>query len=95
MNKLDDKVVIRKSHLAALCGMLNPLNQNQDRVANEAVRLLDQNFTGWAAVPVKPSRAMIQAGMDGYNSKVFGSDGIAAAYPAMLEASPPLPGGGE
>lgn len=96
MNKLDDKVIIRKSHLAALCGMLNPLNQNQDRVASEVIRLLDQDLTGWAAVPVKPTEKMAFVGADCLPDSVCEWEACALdTYRAMIEASPPLPVGEE
>ena len=60
-NPLDDKVIIRKSHFAEICAMLNPLNQEQYRVAKKAMRLLAQNNTGWAAVPVKLKESMYAA----------------------------------
>lgn len=86
-NSLDDKVIIRKSHFAEICAMLNPLNQEQDRVANKAMRLLAQNLTGWVAVPVNFNLKMYYAGAD--------EKTVRETYRAMLAACPPLPGGGK
>lgn len=93
MNKLDDKVIIDRDVFVGILDMArHGLDSgffgevyHQDFAKGE--QALAADLTGWAAVPVEASRAMIQAGMDGYNSKVFGSDGIAAAYSAMLEAT--------
>ena len=98
---LDEKVIVRKSHFAELCAMLNPLNQEQNRVANKAMRLLSQNNTGWVAVPKMVTGRMLNAIKESerlnLEQYVTCSDSMAKqlAYSAMLAASPPLPGGGE
>lgn len=91
-NPLYDKVIIRKSHFAEICAMLNPLNQEQDRVANKAMRLLAQDLIGWAAVLVEPTWKQEAEGAKFVNPD--GSD-ASTVYSAMLAACPPLPGGGE
>lgn len=109
-NPLDDKVIIRKSHFAEICAMLNPLNQEQDRVANKAMRLLAQNNTGWAAVPVKPTKEQLDKAicpMPDYRPDDDDFDDLEYEmashdrhegkmyWECLLAASPPLPGGGE
>jgi hypothetical protein len=94
MNKLDGHCVIPKPLLATVCAMLNPLNQAQDKAAKKAVRLLNQDLTGWVAAPMEPTDAMELSTLPSRDTNGYTlPQSYSEAYRAMLAASPPLPGG--
>lgn len=109
MNKLDDKVIIDRPVLETIREILRTIDQCPTTLAmvNKA---LATDLTGWAAVPVKPTKEQLDkaicpmpdyrpddddfddleyemASHDRHEGKMY--------WECLLEASPPLPGGGE
>lgn len=96
-NPLDDKVIIDREVFVGILDMARRgLDSgffgevyHQDFAKGE--KALAANLTGWAAVPVEETRQMMDTARQYKNLLTpWGR-----AYRAMLEASPPLPGGGE
>lgn len=103
-NPLDDKVIIDRETLETLlCLVLNKCHLAGDHpeetdFVKSAQKSLAADLTGWAAVPVQLPESMWYAGQKaGTNNIAYrhASDFYIDIYRAMLEASPPLPGGGE
>jgi hypothetical protein len=110
MNKLDGKVIVDREDLhTAVCYVRQAAFQHEqkgygthhallDLIARLEEQALATDLTGWAAVPVLSTIQMDVAGSDEMLGDEFAgldSDVAAKVWNAMLEASPPLPRGGE
>lgn len=94
MNKLDDKVIVDRETLENL--ILYWVNSDVDsKVLSAAKQALAANLTGWVAVPVEPTDNMDVFATEDWLVQRALEDRASAIWQAMLEASPPLPGGGE
>lgn len=108
MNELDDKVIVDRETLQYLldwtsCALettdistlsAHHYGEGEKHVA-AAKHVLTTDLTGWAAVPVEPTDNMDVFATEDWLVQRALEDRASAIWQAMLEASPPLPGGGE
>jgi len=95
MNKLDGKCIVDRDLLEYFGEILSEIYGPRRDAINSA---LATDLTGWAAVPVLSTIQMDVAGSDEMLGDEFAgldSDVAAKVWNAMLNASPPLPGGGK
>jgi hypothetical protein len=104
LNKLDGKCIVDRVALAELLRLIDQNFPDYEYTTSYGPRIepcrkaLATELTGWAAVPVLST---IQMDVDGSNEMLgdefagLDSDVAAKVWNAMLNVSPPLPGGGE
>jgi hypothetical protein len=98
LNKLDGKVIVDRKTVEALDKFARRLGFERGKAFVDLRKALSQDTTGWAAVPVLSTIQMDVAGSDEMLGDEFAgldSDVAAKVWNAMLNASPPLPEGGE
>lgn len=106
MNKLDGKLIVDRETLAAIITIVTSCNADYAALGNmrgmtytmDAIQLMEealaQDNTGWAAVPVVPTNDQLHEAF--MNTDDLESREVArTCYTDMLNANPPLPGGGE
>jgi len=91
MNKLDGKCIVDRDLLEYFGEILSEIYGPRRDAINSA---LDTDLTGWAAVPVEPTDDQLHEAFINTDDLENWST-ASACYTAMLNASPPLPGGGE
>jgi hypothetical protein len=99
MNKLDGKVIVDRDLFRALYLLARNSDTGKLREADAATcrELWNQDLTGWAAVPVMLTGSMFNNSHVDSPFMVTAPIGVVAQHKwlSILNASPPLPGGGE
>jgi len=109
MNKLDGKCIVDREDLhTAVCYVRQAAFQHEqkgygthhallDLIARLEEQALATNLTGWAAVPVMLTGSMFNNSRVDSPFMVTAPIGVVAQHKwlSILNASPPLPGGGE
>jgi hypothetical protein len=95
MNKLDNKLILDRQFTLELLDCLDVNDPDHGQVAQKLHEIMSaQDNTGWATVVIEPSDDHVHEAWlkndDDLEHKVLRN-----AYTVMLNASPPLPGGGE
>jgi hypothetical protein len=101
MNKLDGKCIVDRDTLKAVIDILDANCASfSDFERRELRKALAQDLTGFVATVAEPTREMAYAGrnarLNTYIPPIMdASVGDKISFRAMLNASPPLGGGGE
>jgi hypothetical protein len=94
LNKLDGKVIVDRKTVEALDKFARRLGFERGKAFVDLRKALAQDNTGWAAVPVEATDDQLHSAWLSVND--LENWGVArTCYTAMLNANPPLPGGGE
>jgi hypothetical protein len=91
LNKLDNKLILDRQFAVELLDCLDVNDPDHGQVAKKLREIMSvQDNTGWVAVPVEATADMFER-----ICEAGGSDDWDGIWPDALNASPPLPGGGE
>jgi len=94
LNKLDNKLILDRQFALELLDCLDVNDPDHGQVAQKLHEIMSaQDLTGWAAVLVVPTRKMMAKFVRGNDP--LQTDNVVRRHRTMLNASPPLPGGGE